>query len=183
MPHDHTLGCACCGHAPKFGSTQEDNENMLDAIKLALRERFPQAPQQAVIFHGGAIHTMEAPASRMVEALGIANGVIVATGSFEEVQRKMAEEGYDAHERLLDGRTLMPGLIDPHMHILGSALNKAWNNVSAFRHGQGADADSSSSQTLNLDYSLKVLEEWINAAQKDPAKYLLEDQGNRTFTS
>ncbi|PRP70920.1 hypothetical protein BUE93_09685 [Chromobacterium amazonense] len=180
MPQDHTLGCACCGHAPKLGSTQEDNQKMIDAIKLTLRERFPQAPQQAVIFHGGTIHTMEAPASRTVEALGIANGVIVATGSFEEVKRKMADAGHDANERPLDGRTLMPGLIDSHMHMLGSALNKAWNNVSAFRHGEDTDADSSSSQTLNLDYSLKVLEEWIKAAQNDPDKYLLKDKDGET---
>ena len=178
--HNHHLGCACCGHLPKLANSDAATQAMLGEIEQVLRKTFPQQSQRAVIFHGGVIHTMEAPASRRVEALGIADGVIVAAGTLEEVRARMDHARHHAAEHHLHGHTLLPGLIDPHVHVLGSALNKSWNNVSPFRNG--ADADSETSQTLNPDYALPLLKQWIETALNDPdRKNLLLDSNGKTI--
>jgi predicted amidohydrolase YtcJ len=65
-----------------------------------------------VIFHGGTIITMN-PRSPRAEALAIAGERILAVGS-----RKNIDALRGSKTRVIDlgGRTLMPGMIDPHMH-------------------------------------------------------------------
>ncbi|MCX7306573.1 MAG: amidohydrolase family protein [Afipia sp.] len=69
---------------------------------------------EATIFHGGPIHTMD-PALGRVEALGISDGRVIAAGLLEHVKRTL---GNDAGFVDLDGRTVLPGLIDTHPHLL-----------------------------------------------------------------
>jgi hypothetical protein len=52
------------------------------------------------------------------DAIAIAGGKIVAVGALDEV---LAQVGADAQRVNLAGRTLMPGLIDPHQHPLPGA--------------------------------------------------------------
>lgn len=68
----------------------------------------------AIIFHGGPIHTMD-PSLGRVAALGISNGRVAAAGSLEDVQSIV-----DKKTRVLnlEGRTILPGLIDTHPHLL-----------------------------------------------------------------
>ena len=72
------------------------------------------------VLHGGAIHTMD-PRLGTVEALGIADGRVRAAGSLGEVREAMgATEEVD-----LDGRTVVPGLIDTHPHLVHFATVEA----------------------------------------------------------
>ena len=70
------------------------------------------APAAGLIIAGGPILTMD-PAGSRPEAVAVRNGRIAATGSAEEVR---AAAGPAAETLDLQGRTLLPGLIDPHMH-------------------------------------------------------------------
>lgn len=75
-----------------------------------------------VIFRGGTIRTMAG--HDPVEALAIAGSTILATGSAADIS---ALAGPATQTVDLQGRTLLPGLIDPHHHytlaaVLGHAL-------------------------------------------------------------
>lgn len=67
-----------------------------------------------LVISGGPILTMDARGSRPA-AVAVRDGRIVATGSSEEVATRA---GIGPATQVLDlqGRTLLPGLIDPHMH-------------------------------------------------------------------
>jgi predicted amidohydrolase YtcJ len=75
-----------------------------------------------VIFQGGTIRTMAG--HDPVQALAIAGSTILAAGSVADIS---ALAGNKTHTVNLQGRTLLPGLIDPHHHytlaaVLGTAL-------------------------------------------------------------
>ncbi|MBA7664788.1 N-substituted formamide deformylase [subsurface metagenome] len=64
------------------------------------------------IFYGGSIITINNN-QPLVDAVGIEGDKIVATGSLEEVKKKM---GKDVKLIDLEGNSLLPGFIDCHMH-------------------------------------------------------------------
>ncbi len=90
------------------------------------------------IFVGGEIVTV-AGAMPTAEAVAIADGKIVAVGSESEV---MVHKG-DATEVIdLEGKTLVPGFIDPHSHFISSLAMAGQANVSAPPVGPAADPDA-----------------------------------------
>ncbi|MGE0873511.1 MAG: amidohydrolase [Burkholderiales bacterium] len=70
--------------------------------------------EQAVLFHGGRIHTMDS-ADTVAEALLVDAGRIVATGSRRDVER-LAPAG--TRKLDLGGASMVPGLLDTHPHLL-----------------------------------------------------------------
>jgi predicted amidohydrolase YtcJ len=80
---------------------------------------------QAFIFRGGPILAMSEGMPR-AEALAIRGERILAIGRMQEVETR---RGPDTRIVNLDGRTLLPGLIDPHMHFV-SVLFDDWIDVS-----------------------------------------------------
>lgn len=68
------------------------------------------------LWHGGNIYTL-IEEKQQVEAVYTAGNVIVQTGSLEELKSKF---GSDITEMIdLKGGTMIPGLVDSHMHIIG----------------------------------------------------------------
>ncbi len=65
-----------------------------------------------LIITGGPILTMD-PAGSRVEAVAVRHGRISGTGSAKELR---ARAGSAVETLDLEGRSLLPGLIDPHMH-------------------------------------------------------------------
>ena len=72
------------------------------------------------VFHNGKIATMD-PAFAIVSALAVEDGRIQAVGSDAEV-RALADENTVLVD--LDGKTLLPGLIDSHMHPDQAAVSE-----------------------------------------------------------
>jgi len=70
-----------------------------------------------VIFHGGNALTMDEDLS-VAQALAIKGDQIIAVGSEQSV---MAWKGEGTVLVALDGRTLMPGFVDAHTHLLNDA--------------------------------------------------------------
>ncbi|MCP6675338.1 hypothetical protein NL520_28475, partial [Klebsiella pneumoniae] len=78
---------------------------------------FPHSSkQESAIFHGGVIRPLAASGPDQVAALGISGGRIIAMGELDGVRAAMSSHG-PYKEIDLNGRALLPGLIDPHMHI------------------------------------------------------------------
>ena len=81
-----------------------------------------------LLFYNGSIITMETD-TPSVEAVYVENGIIQATGDFEEISR-------DIHPNTkkidLDGQTLLPGFIDSHTHPVISAFMYGMVDLSGF---------------------------------------------------
>ncbi len=78
----------------------------------------PTAP--STVFHGGRVYTVD-PARPWVEAIGIEDGKIVAVGGDAEVLG-LATGATDLVD--LDGRMVLPGFHDPHVHVLEAGINE-----------------------------------------------------------
>ena len=91
-----------------------------------------QVPDELVsypdsIFTNGKILTVDKNFS-VVEALAIRNGRILAVGTTANIQRLAGPKT----QRLdLQGKTMIPGIIDPHVHLQDAALNDFGAEVAA----------------------------------------------------
>lgn len=82
------------------------------------------------IFYGGPIVTVNAK-NEEVQALAIQGGKIVAVGAKDVV----IKEWQSSSTKLVDlkGQTLMPGFVEPHVHIIGTTIMEGmWVNLSNF---------------------------------------------------
>ncbi|HWN98523.1 MAG TPA: amidohydrolase family protein, partial [Blastocatellia bacterium] len=118
---------------------------------------------RSVIFFGGPIITVDDQLPE-VEAMAIKDGKIVALGD-----RKKVFESHTARTRMIDleGRALMPGFIDPHVHLAWTAATRyRWLNVSPLatpRRQQMLDA-------IGEVASNKTAGEWVLAFGYDPSR-------------
>ncbi|MBL0156028.1 MAG: amidohydrolase [Bryobacterales bacterium] len=74
-----------------------------------------------LIFHGGKVVTVDARFS-VVEAIAIRDGRITAVGTSADILR--TQRGPKTKVTDLKGKTVLPGLNDAHVHVLGSALSE-----------------------------------------------------------
>lgn len=179
MIHDRH-GCACChanlgalfGYDPEqvaridvlpIGRVSEDLAEARTGLvtKTACGTKYfvhlPQDPaldQTVRIYSGGTVLTVDANFSK-AEAIAIQGAKILAVGTLEEVKQAAGEQA----ERIdLQGRTLMPGLIDPHTHILiGSLMDQAMDYVGTSRFATTAQVLDFIAQ-LDAD---RAPEDWI----------------------
>lgn len=79
---------------------------------------YPQEPAPSHIFHTGKIVTVD-PQFRIVEAMAIRDGRIVAVGTNTELA-KLAGPGTE--QVSLGGKTVLPGLIDSHVHAPAASM-------------------------------------------------------------
>ena len=157
MIHD-PHGCACC-HANLGALFGFDPEDVLTAeiavLPLARKagagaaSAFASSAQTACgtrnviseppisqvdiktrIYSGGTIMTVDADFSKP-EAIAIRGDLIVAIGTVDHV-KQIADDEAELID--LEGRTIMPGLIDPHTHILmGALMDQAMEYVGTSR--------------------------------------------------
>ncbi len=78
----------------------------------------PPVPERAVILRGAPILTMDESAP-VVEALAIRGSTILEVGSLTEMKRH-----YTTSTEIVDleGCAVLPGFVEPHAHVLGTAL-------------------------------------------------------------
>jgi len=91
------------------------------AVLLAIAAAVPVFADADLILHHGRILTAD-NAFRVVEAIAIRDGRILETGN----SRSVLERHRSARSTVVDlkGRTVLPGLIDSHVHVLGAALSE-----------------------------------------------------------
>ena len=95
-----------------------------------------QAPAADLVVLNGRIVTLDADA-RVAESAAIRGGLFVAVGSESEVRRHVGRQ-----TRVLDarGRTVVPGVIDSHVHALGVAAAEARQPFADLRSIDAIDA-------------------------------------------
>ncbi|MDO5736265.1 MAG: amidohydrolase [Propionibacteriaceae bacterium] len=114
--------------------------------------------QPDLIISGGPILTMD-PAGSRPEAVAVRGGRIIATGSSEDIR---AITGRAADVLELDGRTLMPGLIDPHMHAAMVQMAD-WVDVSPMKNPTADDV------MATLRSAVPTSTGWVIAKLFDPS--------------
>ncbi len=117
------------------------------------------------IFYGGDIVTMN-QAQPKAEAVAIQDGKIIGVGSFTNL-RKLQGEGTKLIN--LNGQTLMPGMVEPHVHIMGTAFSEEiFLNLSNFTMPH----DTLDSLVAKLTAYGKNIKDgdWINAFGVDPSR-------------
>ena len=92
-----------------------------------------------LIFTGGPVVTME-PSLGTVEAIAIDGDVIVAVGSAVEIARY---EGSETRVIDLEGRAVIPGIVDAHTHILSDMGGVAAGQALALANGITTVGDAS----------------------------------------
>ncbi len=118
----------------------------------------PTAPAQSLatvadrIWTGGPILTINERGAR-AEAIAEAGGRIIAVGSRAEVMKR---RGPDTRMIDLKGRTLLPGFVDAHGHMMMGGLQALSANLLAPPDGSVTDIPS----------LLKTLRDWMTANQR-----------------
>jgi predicted amidohydrolase YtcJ len=87
-------------------------------LPLVLAAGWQRESPPSHVFHTGKIVTVD-PQFRTVEAMAIRDGRIVAVGTNADV-RKLA--GPDTQQVNLGGKTVLPGLIDSHVHAPSASM-------------------------------------------------------------
>ena len=117
------------------------------------------------IFYGGDIVTMN-KSQPTAEAVAIQNGKILQVGPLSKLKTL---QGQGTKLINLNGQTLMPGLVEPHVHIMGTAFSEEiFLNLSNFIMPH----DTLDSLVAKLTaYSKNFKDgEWINAFGVDPSR-------------
>jgi len=118
--------------------------------------------EAATIFTGGTILTVDGKFSQ-AEALAIRGNKILAVGTDAEVR---VAAGDNANIVDLKGRTVLPGFIDPHTHVVaGSVVDSVMEYVGMARFGT-VDEVLKHLQKVAKD---KAADEWIVVRNFDPA--------------
>lgn len=95
----------------------------------------PPSAASETLFYGGTILTMD-PESPTAEALLMRGDRILAVGALDKVKSAAVGNPEEIH---LDGKTLLPGLIEPHTHPLATALLGETIDVSGFTNKNRAE--------------------------------------------
>lgn len=133
--HSHAHGCTHCAcDNPVLRILKDDifSDRNLAEMKSGARQTTSSQPQTLMI-SGGIIRPMIGGSTDTVDAIGIAGGNVVVTGTQSSVAAYMTQNypGYDTKE-LTGTQTLLPGLIEPHVHIVPTAMMTGWIDVSPF---------------------------------------------------
>lgn len=169
-PHTHGHGCTQCGcNNPVLEILKKElfSPENLAKMKPGPGQTNTQPSPQTLMISGGIIRPMISGSTDKVEAIGIADGNVVVTGKKEDVATFMNQnyQGYQTRE-LTDGQTLLPGLIEPHVHIVPAAMMAEWIDVSPF-----------TGQDLLTTYDLDSIGATINAHLPTTAGYVILGKG------
>lgn len=119
-----------------------------------------------MIFYGGPIVTVNAK-NQEVQALAVQNGKIVAVGTKESV----VKDWQSGATKLIDlkGQTLMPGFVEPHVHILNTAVSDIlFVNLTNF--SLPYDTLDTLSEKLKSKLSAVPPGGWLIGAGADPSR-------------
>ena len=156
------MDCVCYNPVWKyFGDTVFSDKARIKQISDSTKVKSDATPDPvSVMYTGGTIRPIIGGSMSKVDAIGFHDGQVVASGSKAHVMAEMDKLGtkYSTVE-LSNGLTLLPGLIEPHVHIVPTAMMIGWHNFGPFHE-----------QYLQEPYDLEWLTREIKTA-KDTLKH------------
>lgn len=160
--HQHTHACTCACSNIVVTSLQErifSPEHVAVMTAAAPKTAKTTATPQPVVFTGGTIRPLlNGNAEATVEAIGFADGKVIASGSLADVQAAMdlSYEGKYSTRTMGQGQTLLPGMFEPHIHTVFSGIMGAWVDVTPF-----------DGQNLRAGYTQTWVTDTLQAALKN----------------
>lgn len=133
--HSANLGCTHCAcNNPMWNILEEELFHPEKILKIAEGLTHQAVPEAlSLVISGGTIRPLTDGNMDTVEAIGIHDGKVIATGSKAAVEAEMLKKGIVfKFKQLRDHETLLPGFIDPHVHIVPTALLMGWMDLSRF---------------------------------------------------
>jgi predicted amidohydrolase YtcJ len=122
----------------------------------------PVSASNTTVFYGGTILTVDEEFSE-ADAIAVRGNEIIAVGSEAEVQ---AAAGEDAQTIDLAGKTMLPGFVEPHAHVVsGAIVDAVMENVGMARFGT-ADEVLAQLKSMTED---REAGEWVVGRNFDPA--------------
>jgi len=118
------------------------------------------------IFYGGPIVTVNAK-NEEVQAIAVQSGIIVAVGKKDTVVKDWQSSSTKVID--LKGQTLMPGFVEPHIHIVMTTMYQyLWLNLSNFT----TNYDTLQTLSDRLKDHLKTLPkgQWLMGFGVDPSR-------------
>ena len=112
-----------------------------------------------LIYSGGPIITVN-DAAPMAEAVAVRAGRILAVGSRQQAE---ATRGPGTRMVNLEGRTMLPGFVDPHGHVVMVGLQAVGANMLAAPDGEAND----------IAAVIRILREWVGRNQAAVRRYNL----------
>lgn len=133
--HKHTHGCTHCScNNPVLEILKDElfSAENLTKINPGSGKAIHEKPQN-LMFRGGIIRPMIGGSTETVESIGVADGNVVITGNEGDVKDYM-DKNYPGYQKrdLSETQTLLPGLIEPHVHMIPTAMMQGWLDVSPF---------------------------------------------------
>ena len=110
-------------------------DQIVNCFKYEKKSEITAATTQpvTVIYTGGIIRPIAEGSMSKVDAIGFHDGKVVTAGSLDQVKKEMGSLGVSySTVQLSDGQTLIPGMIEPHVHIVSTAITMAWNDFGPF---------------------------------------------------
>ena len=160
----HLGGCGCGG--PLIAGLAA----LLD-LPDDLGRRVPHRPARdtgTVVIRGATVLPVD-PAFSAHEAIAIRGNRILAVGTEDQVR---AAAGPDAQVLDRPGATILPGFIEPHAHVLPTALLRTWHDVGPFRFDTvDAAVDHLASLAPTVERG-----QWLHGRQFDPSLQRGPDQ-------
>lgn len=133
--HDHMCFCACTNPIVTLLKKDLFGPENLPLMTASLPEKKPEVVQPApILFTGGIIRPMIDGKAGLVEAIGFAEGKVVTTGDLSFVTAEMDVHFKDEYSirHLEPNQTLLPGLFEPHIHVVFSGLMASFVDVGPF---------------------------------------------------
>lgn len=118
----------CCGGGLLLPALAASTSLPPPLDPAAARPSTPLAPSGTLVVRAKVV-TVDAD-STVAEAFAVRDGRIIAVGSADEV---VAAAGPDAEVVDRPDAVVLPGFIEPHAHILPTALFGSWNDLGALR--------------------------------------------------
>lgn len=150
--------CSCLNLVWKFLEDNLINQDVIDKLSKLDKGAKKECVSEpvSVMYTGGIIRPLKGgTVDVVVQAIGFHNGKVVAAGSKDEVVARMDSlSGNYATIELSKGQTLLPGLIEPHVHVVPTAAMAGWNDFGPFNE-----------QELRDKYDSKWLKEKIEIAK------------------
>lgn len=186
MEHHHHSCTHCACNNPILSILKDElfspeNFSALPTTKAFVEDEHPKK----LMITGGTIRPMINGSVKTVPAIGIADGYIVATGTKEHVYEFMQEHhvGFTTKE-LEPGHTLLPGLIEPHVHLVPTAMLMGWLDVGGFYNQdlrQGYDIPMVTNLIRQEVPNVKP-KHWLLGSGIDPALMPLQNDNKELIT-
>jgi predicted amidohydrolase YtcJ len=194
MKNDHKhdencTHCACDNPLFKKYAKEVFNSEFKKAFTELMKKNSDiEPPSLSIVYYtnklhdrNSAIYTMKEGKLNPKEAMGVHAGKIIAFGTLEEVRGivKLAHPESTLSEiELKDDETIVPGFVEPHVHIVSSFLIDDWISLSGIE-------DQKLLHTYNIEYLKKNIRipdnpnYWILAKEVDPALMYGSEDGDK----